>query len=375
MAAATLCALAAVHAPLERVLLHQQATAVGAALLLCVALATIRVPSSWRRGPVAASSAVGVLVVLAVGEVVAETVAGPLTWLDNDTAWTRQATGPARSLLGTAWTGSWYVPLTLGLLVMASVTVIVRLPRSRPALAALGAPAALAAATVLTVPLAADAPYLSAVAAGIASGCVLAVVGARQRRPVPGIALATTGAVLVGHGLVWSLAARTATLLALGLALAGALAAFAADRRASRPLPVAAVALLAVAGAYVALRALDAPADRAGFGAVVVAGIVGVGAGLLARPVERLAVEASAVIAGVAAFVPVLDDPGWTSHTLLAAGVATALVAVRADRHQVGWASGLLLTLSSWVRLAIEDVNAPEAYTAGPPSPCSSLAT
>jgi len=72
------------------------------------------------------------------------------------------------------------------------------------------------------------------------------------------------------------------------------------------------------------------------------------------------------VLAGTAAFVPVVEDLGWTSHALLAGGVAAAVVAVRADRHRVGWASGALLTLSSWVRLAMEEVTAPEAYTVGP---------
>jgi len=297
-------------------------------------------------------------------EVVGETVAGPGVWLDDGRAWTGEAMGSAREMLGTAWTGSWYVTLTLVLLALAAAIVIAQWPRAT--LGAPAAPLALAVAALLTVPIAAEWPYLLAVAFDVAAGSVLAAVGAAQPQPVRAIGLALAGTVLVAVGVTWSLAAQTATLLALGLALAGALAAFAADRRPDRPAAVAACGVLVVAETYVVLRVLDAPADRAGFGAVVVAGVVAVCARLLGRPVERLAAEAAAVLAGVAAFVPVLGDPGWTSHALLAGGLAAAVVAIRADRHVVGWASGVLLTLSSWVRLLMEDVTAPEAYTSGP---------
>ncbi|HET9945022.1 MAG TPA: hypothetical protein VFR56_05185, partial [Actinomycetes bacterium] len=50
---------------------------------------------------------------------------------------------------------------------------------------------------------------------------------------------------------------------------------------------------------------------------------------------------------------------------LLAVGVGVAVVAVRED-HRWGWASGVLLTASSWVRLAEAEVTAPEAYTVPP---------
>jgi len=51
---------------------------------------------------------------------------------------------------------------------------------------------------------------------------------------------------------------------------------------------------------------------------------------------------------------------------LLAAGVAAAIVALRPGlpwRQGVGWAAGGLLAASSWVRLVLSDVDAPEAYT------------
>jgi hypothetical protein len=49
---------------------------------------------------------------------------------------------------------------------------------------------------------------------------------------------------------------------------------------------------------------------------------------------------------------------------LLSAGTATAVVATRRNRHRVGWVSGVLMVLSTWVRLVDSGVSAPEAYTA-----------
>jgi hypothetical protein len=46
-------------------------------------------------------------------------------------------------------------------------------------------------------------------------------------------------------------------------------------------------------------------------------------------------------------------------------GVAVAVLGLRADGRW-GWLSGVLLTASSWVRLADADVDVPEAYTVPP---------
>ena len=48
---------------------------------------------------------------------------------------------------------------------------------------------------------------------------------------------------------------------------------------------------------------------------------------------------------------------------LLAAGVAAAVVAARSGLHRVGWAAAALLAASSWVRLGLSHVDAPEPYT------------
>jgi hypothetical protein len=79
----------------------------------------------------------------------------------------------------------------------------------------------------------------------------------------------------------------------------------------------------------------------------------------LARDATATAVVGAAV--GIAASA--LDaDRLWLA--LLAAGVAAAIVSLRhPGLHRVGWVAGALLAASSWVRLVLSDVEAPEAYT------------
>jgi hypothetical protein len=58
-------------------------------------------------------------------------------------------------------------------------------------------------------------------------------------------------------------------------------------------------------------------------------------------------------------------DPERLWLALLAAGVATGVAAVRGvERNRLGWVSGGVLAASTWVRLALSDVEAPEPYTA-----------
>ena len=96
--------------------------------------------------------------------------------------------------------------------------------------------------------------------------------------------------------------------------------------------------------------------------AVLLAGSAAVPAGL---PVTALDVRI--VAAGGATAGPVLaavdGERLWLA--LLAVGVGVAVLGVRED-HRWGWLAGLLLAASSWVRLALSDVTAPEAYTVPP---------
>ena len=107
--------------------------------------------------------------------------------------------------------------------------------------------------------------------------------------------------------------------------------------------PGQALAVAVVSALMLAASALPVPAtvtDRADLRAV------GGVAAALAVPVSAL-------------------DPDRLWLALLAVGVGVAVVAVRED-HRWGWVSGVLLTASSWVRLAEADVTAPEAYTVPP---------
>jgi hypothetical protein len=128
---------------------------------------------------------------------------------------------------------------------------------------------------------------------------------------------------------------------------------------------VAVVALVLETACLASWRGVDLP----GHGLVVA-----VAAGLLlaasALPVPATVVDRDDLLAvGVASAavgIPVsaLDaDRLWLA--LLAVGVGVALRAVRGD-HRLGWLAGVLLTASSWVRLAEADVDAPEAYTVPP---------
>jgi hypothetical protein len=70
----------------------------------------------------------------------------------------------------------------------------------------------------------------------------------------------------------------------------------------------------------------------------------------------------AAVTAVPAVLLSALDaDRLWVA--LLVVGVAAAVVAVTSARPALGWPAGALLAASSWVRLALSDVDAPEAYT------------
>jgi hypothetical protein len=77
---------------------------------------------------------------------------------------------------------------------------------------------------------------------------------------------------------------------------------------------------------------------------------------------EAYVVGGVGATAGLALLLP---DPGKLWLGLLAVGAAVAVLAVRVD-DRLGWLSGLLLTASSWVRLAESDVTLPEAYTVPP---------
>ncbi|NEB49655.1 hypothetical protein G3I45_35800, partial [Streptomyces sp. SID339] len=74
-------------------------------------------------------------------------------------------------------------------------------------------------------------------------------------------------------------------------------------------------------------------------------------------------VEIMAAVSGAVAVVLAAGDAPVLSLVLALCGVIASGTALRADRHAVGYAAGVLFVLASWVRLVSWEVSAPEAYT------------
>jgi hypothetical protein len=88
-------------------------------------------------------------------------------------------------------------------------------------------------------------------------------------------------------------------------------------------------------------------------------------AALAAVPLQgdrRLGAEAAAVVTALAALACAAPDAGWTSWTLAGLALVALGTALRPDRRPVALAGGLLLSASSWVRLADAGVTDPEPY-------------
>jgi hypothetical protein len=154
----------------------------------------------------------------------------------------------------------------------------------------------------------------------------------------------------------WSLADRDATLLVLSVLTV--LFAGVAFRRpeAAGVAALSAGGLLAAGGAARGLAT-----DQVG-GMLLLAPAVLVGLTLVLAGIRRIALEAAAVVLAVTAIALTTDDPGWLSWALAAAGIIALTDALHADRRIVAAAGGLLLSASSWVRLADAGITAPEPY-------------
>ena len=219
-------------------------------------------------------------------------------------------------------------------------------------------------------------------AAALLAGAVAATAGAAALRGPRVLATAAAVLLLVGQaaaatrygGAGWPAVWVAATSL---ISLSGATAAVLVVTRApagqrfwvgTRDLAVgvAVAAVLADSAAVAWWQA--AGVATVGLTASVAASAV-LAAAALPVPATALDVGQVRVVAGVAGAAGVLTaaadaDRLWLA--LLALGVAVAVLAVRTGQQQAGWLGGLLLTASSWVRLALSDVDAPEAYTVPP---------
>ena len=228
-------------------------------------------------------------------------------------------------------------------------------------------------ATVATLPAAAAAALVGAVASRGVDALRPWRVGLVASALV--LLVAETGAVArfegAGWPAVWSVA--LAVLTATGVATAvGISVRSGADDAFWGPLHTAAVAVagaaaVAEAGAFAAWQGVTVAG--CGLAAATAAGaLLGATAVPLpgklstSRPV-RGALQVVGGLGAVPALVLAGDDADRLWLALLVVGVGLALVATTPERHRLGWLAGLLLAASSWVRLAIADVDAPEAYT------------
>ncbi|HEX6936190.1 MAG TPA: hypothetical protein VF227_06695, partial [Actinomycetes bacterium] len=279
--------------------------------------------------------------------------------------------------------GSYAVALAADLLsALVSLTGGVWLLRSRRP--GLGAAAMLSGAAVLALAvswsLAVDVATLCALPASAAVALTVLLM-ARGIPALRGVTLAAgvcaalllvaeaaAGARYSGAG--WpAVTALVLTLLAASGLVASLVVAVRADRR--DPLWEGARRAFAVVGLSAALADAGAVAwwqgaDAAGAGlAVTVAAAVVLAASTVPLPsrlVDRADLQVVAGLAAGGGLLAGVDDPDRLWVALLAAGVGVAVLGIRQD-HRWGWLSGLLLVLSSWVRLALSDVTAPEAYT------------
>ncbi|MFF0557399.1 SCO7613 C-terminal domain-containing membrane protein [Streptomyces sp. NPDC004266] len=183
----------------------------------------------------------------------------------------------------------------------------------------------------------------------------------------PGTAL---GWIAYAGGLASALSAvalaldvRGATFAALGavLALLTGVAVLGAD---ARRVVSAVGAVLAATGLVFAVAAAGGFEDRWTALALLLvpAATAALGSGA-PRPVA-LAAEVTGGAVGLLALGIAASRPAFLALALALGGVIAAATAVRPERRRfASWAAAVLFLLATWVRLAVWDVTAPEAYT------------
>lgn len=299
-----------------------------------------------RAEAVAGALAVAAAALLVEGRAVVEAVGGPFTWLADP--WSSRG-GAARDAVavGMRWDGT---VVTVVVVAAAAVGLLVAgllLDRLREAAVPAGLLLAVAA---LTLPLGLATSYGVALGLQLGLGVLLCAVGLRRPEAVPG------GLGVLAVATAWSLAQQDATLVAVA-ASAGVVAVLSAR------LPHLTGVALALAGGELAAVGAAQGLHRDQVGALLLLALpAAVGLGFVVDGARRWGSEGAACLLGVAALALTVRDPGWLSWSLAGCGLAALCVAVRPDRRAVGYAGALLLSASSWVRLADARVHAPEPY-------------
>ncbi|MFD3549173.1 SCO7613 C-terminal domain-containing membrane protein, partial [Streptomyces sp. NPDC058655] len=307
-------------------------------------------PAAVRRGLAAAGAGTAALAALWAWSVALPAPAARAGVLDE--VW--GATAPGGSPFAQGAAAAVVLPVAAG----AAWWLSRRLSRPEPAVVAVVA----AWSGLFTAPVLLGFPAAVVFAvqvAGVAAAGLLALRSAARGVAVAAGACALGGALNVSLGALDGRAATFAVWGLLGAACAlgaaygtaprwarSAAAAGAAGYAAG--LLGAASALTDLAVAWWGLPLLAVPAAVAALGSRL-------------GPV-RLSAEITAGAVGVVAVALSALRPGTLALTLSLAGVVCAGAAVRPERRALGWAAGVLLVAASWVRLASEEVTAPEAY-------------
>lgn len=347
----------AAHAVARPELSEAQSPLVPVAVALLAVQGASLLPRVLRTGPVLGAWAVAAAAAAAVAEPVVLAVVGPFGWVDR--AWSLAAGSDARLALAPdlSWSGTLVAPVVIAAAALAAIGGGLALHRLREAAVPAGALAVLAA---VLLPLGLDLPYAVALGWLLVVGAALCLAPRPQPLELP--AAAAGGAVLL-LAAVWSVADQAATLTVLPL-VSLALAVLALRS----PLP-----LVRTTAAELAGLAGTATVAAAGAAASLDADQVG---GLLLLPVAALAVladprvgaarrqgvETAAALSGLVALVLAGPDAGWLSWTFAGLALVALGTALRPDRRRVAIGGGLLLSASSWVRLADAGVTDPEAY-------------
>ena len=336
---------------------------------LLAAQAAAQLPRSWRAGPLAGSLLVTGAAVLTVAEQIVTGLILPLTWLADP--WSLPAAAGAREAVGPgmSWEGTLVTTVVLAAAAVAVGTAGLALHRLRAA----ALPAAmLTVGTIVLLPLGLALTYPAALALLLVLAALLAGAGAAwlsqhpdAQHPDAQLVLADAGTAVALLAAAWSTADREASLVVLPLTALGV-----AALSVARGLPAAAAGTaVGVAGGLgtAALASTGAAQELAadqvgGLVLVAVAALLALAAAPGLDPSRRLGAEAAAGVAGVSAALLAVGDAGWLSWVLAGTGLLGAATALRPDRRSVAAVGGLLLSASSWVRLADAGVTAPEPY-------------
>jgi hypothetical protein len=324
--------------------------------LLLAGVAAVVMAGAWLT-PARVGPTVGTLVVLgisvaAAGRPLLDGLLGPLTWLDHPWQLT-PATARASLRVGESWTGdaaTWLVLLFAGL-GTAQAAFLLRLRDLG------GAALALLVGALAILPLSLDLTFQAAVVTDFGVATSLVVAGLVVRSRLEGLALAAAGLLLGLLAAAWSIADESTTLAAVPT-----LAVLTAAAAVAWPGVLTGAATVLVGATVAALGAQD-DLTSAAVGLLLLAVPAAAVAGSFAvRSLHREGLEGGATALGTACLVLTLDAPDRLSLTLAALGVLALILSTRPDRRWVGLGGGLLLSFSSWVRLADAGVHAPEPY-------------